>query len=75
MIFFTRTDPARNINRFYLVRLSPTLFGDWTLWREWGRSGSPGRVRITSFASHAEAEKEQRRTSRRRQRHGYSERQ
>jgi len=26
MIFFTRTDPTRNVNRFYIVEVTPTLF-------------------------------------------------
>jgi len=49
MAFFTHTDPAKDLHRFYVVQLAPTLFGDWTLLREWGRSGSPGTVRMTSF--------------------------
>jgi predicted DNA-binding WGR domain protein len=35
MAYLTRTDPTRNINRFYVVDISPTLFGDWALLREW----------------------------------------
>lgn len=73
MAFFTRTDPAKNVRRFYLVRLSPTLFGDWTLLREWGRSGSPGTVRLRSFDQYADAEKAQRRTIKRPLSHGYTE--
>jgi predicted DNA-binding WGR domain protein len=46
MAFLTRIDPARNINRFYIVDVTPTLFGDWALVREWGRRGSPGTVRL-----------------------------
>jgi hypothetical protein len=34
MTVFTRTDPAKNLHRFYVVRLAPTLFGEWTLLRE-----------------------------------------
>jgi predicted DNA-binding WGR domain protein len=30
-------------------------FGDWSLTREWGRIGSPGRVAIKSFATEKEA--------------------
>jgi len=26
MIFLTRTDPTRNLNRFYIVEVTPTLF-------------------------------------------------
>jgi predicted DNA-binding WGR domain protein len=74
MTFFTRNEPAKNLHRFYLLRLSPTLFGDWTLQREWGRSGSPGTVRVTSFANYDAAEKAAQQIIKRRQRHGYTER-
>jgi predicted DNA-binding WGR domain protein len=74
MAFLTRTDPAKNLHRFYIVRLAPTLFGDWTLLREWGRSGSPGTVRVMSFEQYAEAEKAERSIIKRRLQHGYSER-
>jgi predicted DNA-binding WGR domain protein len=41
MAFLTRIDPTRNIDRFYIVEVMPSLFGDWTVLREWGRRGSP----------------------------------
>jgi predicted DNA-binding WGR domain protein len=74
MAFFTRTDPTRKIDRFYLVRLVPTLFGDWTLLCEWGRNGSPGTVRLTSFERFAEAQQAEARAIKRRLSHGYTER-
>ena len=40
-----RCTPLRNENRFYAMTAAPTLLGDWTLIREWGRRGSPGRLR------------------------------
>jgi len=42
-------DPTRNIDRFYVVQVLPTLFGDWTVLREWGRRGSPGTMRLESI--------------------------
>ena len=41
-----RHDPAHNVHRFYSLTVQPDLFGDWSLVREWGRVGSPGRLRI-----------------------------
>ncbi|MGY4437513.1 WGR domain-containing protein [Bradyrhizobium sp. LM2.3] len=32
-----RRDPARNMARFYVLTIEPTLFGDTALVREWGR--------------------------------------
>ncbi|MBV8590088.1 MAG: WGR domain-containing protein [Acetobacteraceae bacterium] len=72
MLYLTRTDATRNMKRFYLVQLAPTLFGEWMLIREWGRIGQPGTVWFTSFESQDEAELEERRTIKRRLSHGYS---
>jgi predicted DNA-binding WGR domain protein len=74
MAFLTRTEPTKNLHRFYVVRLAPTLFGEWTLLREWGRSGSPGTVRLTSFARYDDAEKAERQIIKRRLSHGYTDR-
>jgi hypothetical protein len=38
MAFLTRTDLTRNINRFYVVDMTPTLFGEWAVLREWGQT-------------------------------------
>jgi predicted DNA-binding WGR domain protein len=50
-ICLTKRVPVRNQHRFYLLSVQPTLFGGWSLIREWGRIGSPGRVRIDVCAS------------------------
>jgi predicted DNA-binding WGR domain protein len=73
MAFFTHTDPAKNRHRFYVVQLSPTLFGDWTLLREWSRSRSPGTVCMTSFDGYHEAQQAKARAIKRRLQHGYNE--
>ena len=67
-----RIDPARNINRFYVVQVMPSLFGDWTVMREWGRRGSPGTVRLSSYALLNEAEITEQRTIKRRLQRGYA---
>ena len=71
MAFLTRTDPTRNINRFYIVDVTPTLFGEWALVREWGRRGSPGTVRFSSYERRNEAETAEGCTIKRRLQHGY----
>jgi len=55
MIHLTRTDPTRNMARFYTMALQPTLFGDWALLRECGRIRSPGRLVSSRFAPEQEA--------------------
>jgi predicted DNA-binding WGR domain protein len=70
-MLLTRTDASCNLHRFYVVQLTPTLFGEWTLMREWGRIGSPGTVRATSFERQADAERAEQHTIKRRLNHGY----
>ena len=55
-IYLTRTDPERNMARFYAMQLQPTLFGEWSLVREWGRIGRAGQVRVGPYPSRAAAE-------------------
>ena len=43
--------PAKNIARFYRMVVLPNLFGEWTLYREWGRIGQGGQVRMDWFDS------------------------
>ena len=49
MLTLTRSEPAKNMHRFYAMHLTPTLFGEWMLVAEWGRIGSPGTVRQQPF--------------------------
>ena len=42
----SRIEPSRNMRRFYIMTVQRDLFGKAVLQREWGRIGSPGRVRI-----------------------------
>jgi predicted DNA-binding WGR domain protein len=50
-VLLVRRDPARGMARFYALRVAPDLLGGWALLREWGRVGSPGRVRADAFAT------------------------
>jgi predicted DNA-binding WGR domain protein len=54
-IYLVRHDPDKNMHRFYQLHVTPGLFGDWSLVREWGRAGSPGTVRKDWFDSEDEA--------------------
>lgn len=47
--------PAKNQARFYSLILMPNLFGEWTLYREWGRIGQRGQIRMDWFTSEDEA--------------------
>lgn len=55
-VYLIRTDQSQNIARFYAMSLQATLFGEWSLVREWGRIGRAGQVRLTAYEAHADAE-------------------
>jgi predicted DNA-binding WGR domain protein len=50
-IVLERIDPARNIARYYVLSIEPTLFAKHTLIRRWGRIGCLGRERLQFFGS------------------------
>jgi predicted DNA-binding WGR domain protein len=50
MLVLERRDASRNMARFYVLAIEPTLFGDTALVREWGRIGSTGRRRLDLHA-------------------------
>ena len=51
-----RHSEISNTYRFYHVHIAPTLFGEWSVIREWGRIGCPGTVRHKSAHSEQEAQ-------------------
>lgn len=48
-LFIQRIDPCKNMARFYAMSIEPTLFGDTSLIRNWGRIGTRGQWRIDLF--------------------------
>lgn len=66
-----RIDRARNTYRFYRLALWPDLFGGIALVREWGRMGSPGRIRLDLHADEAAARRALERLLRAKCRRGY----
>ena len=55
VIGLERHDPERDMARFYMMTIAPTLYGQWALVREWGRIGSSGTVRSDWFGTEEEA--------------------
>ncbi len=68
---FERHVPADNMARFYHLEIQPTLFGDWSLRRSWGRIGTRGRDRYEIFATADEALAAARRLEAEKCRRGY----
>ena len=63
--------PEKNQHRFYRLLLAPTLFGQWSLIRKWGRIGHPGTVCVDSYATEADAIAELNRKAHEKERRGY----
>ena len=70
-IHLERREPARNIQRFYAITVTRTLFGSWAMVREWGRIGQPGTVRETWFETEGEARAAGERWRMRKEKRGY----
>ena len=55
-IMLTRIDERQNVARFYKLDVQPSLFGGWSLVREWGRMGRAGRVCVELYKSRGVAD-------------------
>ncbi len=48
-LYIERTDPTKNMARYYAMSIEPTLFGDACLTRRWGRIGTKGQHMVHHF--------------------------
>lgn len=55
-LMLTRIDQRRNMARYYKLDIQPTLFGEWTFVREWGRIGRAGTVRSEALRTRGMAD-------------------
>lgn len=51
-----RTDPARNMARYYRLDVQRDLFGAWCCIREWGGLGRAGQTRSSPYPTPSEAQ-------------------
>jgi predicted DNA-binding WGR domain protein len=51
VLVLERVDRSKNMARYYVLSVEPTLFAELSLVRRWGRIGSAGRTRIDLHAS------------------------
>lgn len=70
-IVLFRRDPTLNMARFYRIEILPTLFGEVSVLRNWGRIGTLGRMNIETCTTPEEAEWTAAETMRRKIRRGY----
>lgn len=66
-----RIDASRNMARYYMLAIQPTLFGETAVVRSWGRIGRRGGERIDVFGTELEAVAHFLDLARRRHRKGY----
>jgi len=48
-LYVERTEPSRNMARYYAMSIEPTLFGTACLTRRWGRIGRMGQEKVHHF--------------------------
>ena len=51
VLVLERVDRTKNMARYYVLSIEPTLFAELSLVRRWGRIGGAGRTRIDLHAS------------------------
>lgn len=66
-----RVNAEANMARFYHVNIAPTLFGEVSVLRSWGRIGSHGRTSVETWATSEEAETAAALTLRQKAQRGY----
>ena len=66
-----RIDGARNMRRFYVLSVQPTLFGGASLIRNWGRIGTNGQAMMQTFDDSAKADEAFGRLESSKRRRGY----
>ena len=72
LICLHKIAPARNQRRYYALSVCRTLFGEWSLVREWGRLGQRGgTIKSADFPTEADSEVALRSVQRLKERRGY----
>ena len=56
VLVLERVDRTKNMARYYVLSVEPTLFAESSLVRRWGRIGGAGRTRIGLHASPPDAQ-------------------
>lgn len=70
-IHLTRVEPDQNMARFYEMSVQPTLFGEATVFRNWGRIGTRGQSMMVTYPGAIEATAALTKLERQKQQRGY----
>jgi len=54
-LYVERIAPEKNMARFYALAVQPTLFGEVSLLRAWGRIGTRGQKMVHLFDNESQA--------------------
>ncbi len=54
-VHLVHVDPGVNMARFYGIELQPTLFGEVSVFRTWGRIGTNGQAMRVTYDNEAQA--------------------
>ncbi len=67
----TRIDPQQNMARWYEIDVQPTLFGEYTVERHWGRIGAVGQSKTFWFSNEDAADEMAKKVTSTKVRRGY----
>ncbi len=70
-IHLIHVNPELNMSRFYGIDIQPTLFGELSVLRSWGRIGTKGRGMMVTYEDTAEATEALLKLDKQKRRRGY----
>ena len=70
-VHLIHVDPDVNMARFYGIELQPTLFGEMSVLRTWGRIGTNGQAMMVTYDDEAQASEALHSLEKQKRRRGY----
>lgn len=70
-VHLIHVNPERNMARFYGIDIQPTLFGEMSVLRNWGRIGTKGRDMMVTYEDSAQANEALAMLEKQKRRRGY----
>ncbi|MBO9433716.1 WGR domain-containing protein [Ruegeria sp. R13_0] len=70
-VHLIHVDPDVNMARFYGIELQPTLFGEVSVLRTWGRIGTNGQAMMVTYEDETEAAEALQKLDKQKRRRGY----
>ncbi|WP_170766245.1 WGR domain-containing protein [Ruegeria lacuscaerulensis] len=70
-VHLIHVDPDVNMARLYGIELQPTLFGEVSVLRTWGRIGTNGQAMMVTYVDETQATEALQKLERQKRRRGY----